>query len=61
MKKTVPARVTPGTAEKVKEIMEFNPEDHLTRIQVYSIAVDSYHKKIFRRSTIRSGKRIVRQ
>lgn len=56
MKVTVPARVTPSTAEKVKQIMEHDPEEHLTRIQVYSRAVDALHKKIFHTSTIKRRK-----
>lgn len=56
MKQTVPVRVTPSTAEKVKEIMEYDPEAHLTRLQIYSKAVDALHKKIFRSSTRRGSK-----
>lgn len=51
MKETVLIRVAPETAKKVEEIRAFDPEKRLTRIQVYGLAVNAMHKKIFGSST----------
>ena len=51
MTDTVPARVTKETAQKVRKIIEANPEKRYTRIQVYSMAVDCFFKKILPKTT----------
>ena len=51
MTDTVPARVTKETAEKVRKIIEANPEKRYTRIQVYSMAVELFSKKFLPKPT----------
>lgn len=51
IKQTVPARVSPETAEKVKQIIDACPEKRYTRIQVLALAVDMLAKKFLPKST----------
>ena len=49
--KTLPARVTPATATKIKQIIDACPAERYTRIQVITLAVDLLAKKFLPKST----------